>query len=101
MPGFLRGLAEEMRQEVRREVVLRWQELRALEIVWAEVRGEFDGEDAVHPELRREAQEAAQKLRELGRQLGLRRLEEPAEALVDQVRDCLDHAFKLLNLVEL
>jgi hypothetical protein len=97
---FLRGVAAELRYEALQEVSLRWRELRALEIVWAEVAAEFDGEDPVHPELRQKAAETEVKLRELARELHLRHLPEPEEALVAMTRELLDHAFAYLNLVE-
>ena len=96
---LLRGLIKEVRDEVLESLALRWQELRALETVWAELASEFDGEDPVHPDLRAQAADTAARLRALAEALAAkRRLVEPDDALLDQYRSHINASFQQLGL---
>ena len=65
VPEFLRGLAGDLRDSIRERVAGRWQELRAVELEWEEIKAEFGGEDIVHPDLRARAATTAATLRDL------------------------------------
>lgn len=100
IPEVLRGVAEEVRHEALNRLGLHWKELRALESVWAELATEFEGEDPLHPDLRTKATDTAATLRSLAAELGgRRRLVEPDEAMLDEVRSLVEGAFKQLGLV--
>ena len=51
IPVFLRGIAQEIRRDLREVLMLRWKEQRAAEFVWDEIAKEFDGLDVREPEL--------------------------------------------------
>ena len=87
-------VAEVLEARLRGDLVQRWKELRAAEIVLEEMREEFGGEDAAHPKLRQSLGECklkVQELREGMERFGLPvELEEPDQELVEQVRGLLD-----------
>jgi hypothetical protein len=95
---FLRSLAAELRDDLLGVLALRWQELRAVELVWDELSEEFAGEDPVSRELRASAAEVATTLRALAREMGgTRHLAEPDEATVEEARKAVDDAFRQLE----
>jgi len=98
VPEFLRGLALEMRTNLQEALVLRWQELRALEIVWNEIAAEFDGEDTLHPELRREANDTGAKIKALAGKKA-KSLPGPEDPMVTDTRELVDQAFEALGLI--
>jgi hypothetical protein len=102
VPEFLRGLSHDLSANIEAELALRWQELRAVEIVWDEIALEFDGEDAAHPDLR--ARAAATKEKAVGLAAKLhpprRKLPKPKEELVAMTRNIVDQAFDALGLVK-
>lgn len=102
VPEFLRGLEAEMRQELHGALLLRHKELRALESVWAEIAAEFDGEDVAHPDLRRQANQTMDRIRQLARKTGKRAktLPEPETWIVEDVRAIVDRAFEAIGLIE-
>ena len=100
VPEFLYGLAGELKREVLEHALLRWRELRALEVVWEEIGTEFGGEDVVDPRLREQATETATLLRECIKELGGRRLPEPGDDFLQRTREVVEQAFTLLHLVE-
>ena len=97
---FLRSLAREQRRDLVEVLALRWQELRAVELAWAELATEFGGEDPVGPELREIAVEGATALRALATELGAtKRLTEPDEEMIAELEAALDEAFARLDLM--
>lgn len=97
VPMFLRELQGELETSIRHELSLRWRELRALEIVWAEVDAECDGEPATEQQVRDRAGKTKARLKALAEQLASKgpkpRLPEPAPEFVDQVRAVLHSAY--------
>jgi hypothetical protein len=103
VPQFLAAVAEDLRREVHEGLVLRWQEIRAVEVVWDEVALEFDGEDPVAPELRAKAAEVKTALLDLNRRISgarARTLPEADKAAITRMRELVDEAFKALGLLE-
>ena len=104
VPMFLRELQRELETSIRREVSLRWRELRALEIVWAEVDAECDGEMATEQQVRNLAEKTKARLKVVAGQLAPKgskpRLPEPAPEFVDQVRAVLKSAYTQHGWVE-
>ncbi len=95
---FLRSLAREMRTELLADIALRWQELRAVELLWDEIADEVAGEDPVGPETRAKADEVAALLESLAKELGRSScLVEPDAAMVAEARETVDQAFKQLE----
>ena len=100
-PDFLRGLAAQLRSETLDEVVGRWQELRAVEAVLAEIAADFDGEEVLVPEQREQADDAAARLEALARELGFKgAVPEPGDELVQLARGSLERGLAHLRLVE-
>jgi hypothetical protein len=80
-----------------------WQELRAEEIVQAEIAAEFDGEDPVAAEVRDRFRETKECLDQLLSQLAGRRKRkrpEPEEAMLDRYRAIVDGTFEKLGLIK-
>ena len=104
VPEFLRGLVGELRTDLRRELSLRWRELRALETVWAEIAEEFDGEPVTDASARKLAAEAKTKLQEVARALApvgyTPRLPAPSADFVDQVREVVKQAYERMGWIE-
>ena len=100
VPEFLAGLAEELRLDTLAEVRLRWQELRALDMVWDAIRDEFDGEDPVQPTLRESARATAETLQALAQRCGLKKLPEPTQAFLDRTWGVVDRSYDALKLVK-
>ena len=101
---FLRGLAKELRTDIRRELSLRWRELRALETVWAEIAEEFDGEPVTDPSVRKLADEIRTKLQAIAKMLEAEgqalRLPKPSADFVDQVREAVQQAYERMDWIE-
>jgi len=88
-------VADALEARVRGELMQRWKELRATEVVLEEAREEFGGEDPAHPKLRESLNECklkAQELREAMRWATGGELPDPDESLLDGVRGLLDRA---------
>jgi hypothetical protein len=103
VPLFLRGLFDELRVMMLQNADQCWREMRALEIVWAEVGDEFDGVDPVHPDLRSRLSETREALGALMEQLAgpkKRKRPEPDGQLVGEVRKMIDQAFEKLGLLK-
>ena len=104
VPDFLRGLAKELRKDMWSDLSLRWRELRAVEIVWDEIAGEFDGEPIVDEKMRRLRDETRDKLMQLSGVFSAngqkKRLPEPAAAFVDQLRDAVKQAYIHMGWIE-
>jgi hypothetical protein len=95
---FLRSLAREQREDLLSVLALRWQELRAVELVWDELAAEFGGADPVEPQFREKVAEAAGRMRALAREMdGTHRLVESDETIVMQARQAVDDAFQALE----
>jgi hypothetical protein len=97
IPAFLRGLAAELRSDMAADVRQRWQELRALETVWAELAGDFDGVNPVTPELRAFCDDTKARLKVLASELGVKRLPEPEAAQLTALREEADRSFRQLG----
>lgn len=84
----VRDFALERRSSLVDKVVQRWQELRAIEMVWDEIARTFDGEDAVSPDRRQSMTSLQARLQRLAAALpkGKRLLTGPDEAQVEQIR---------------
>lgn len=107
VPEYLRGLAQELRRDLGRELSLRWRELRALETVWAEIAAEFDGEPVTEHEVRTRVAETKGKLQELAAALAgdgggnkLRRLPAPTAEFVDGLREVVRQSYERLGWLE-
>lgn len=99
VPEFLRGVAEELRVETLRDLASIWRQVRALELVWDELASEFGGVDPVHPSLRAKTAALATRLRAIASELGgKRRLGEPDEVMLDQLRATAKEGFDHLGL---
>ena len=101
-PTFLRSLSADVREDAFKELCVRWQELRAVEIVAAEIAQSFDGEDPLPPEIRQQVDATRLSVAEIRRSLFARprRLPEPSEDFMDRTRDLVDQGFRALNLIE-
>jgi hypothetical protein len=101
--GFLRQLWFELRDSLLSEAESLWQELRAEQIVQAEIAAEFDGEDPVVTETREKFRETKKCLdKMLGELAGprKRKRQEPDEAMLDRYRDIVDGTFQKLGLIK-
>jgi len=102
VPLFLRSLAEEVREDAFKEVCVRWQELKAMEIVAEEIAQHFDGEEPLPAETRTRLESCKETLTRLN--AGLfnkpRRLPEPTPQLLEEVRGLVDRGLAALGLVE-
>jgi hypothetical protein len=91
---FLRSLAAELRNDLVEVLALRWQELRAVELLWDELTDEFGGADPVDPQFREKVVDAAARMKALAKEMNAtRRLVEPGEAVVAEARRAVDDAF--------
>ena len=69
-PGSWLERAEGLVAQVRRDLLIRWQEVLAIEALLDEVAEEFSGEDLALPDLRQWLAEAKENLEMVGRVLG-------------------------------
>ena len=101
-PFFLCGVAEDIQSQLRDQLKLRWQEVRALEILWTEIAAEFGGADPRHPELKAKADELSADARELATRLFARprKAPEPTDEVLAGMRERVDRAFGYLGLIE-
>ena len=103
LPDFLRRLERELRGEGLQRLLLIWQELGALELMWAEISQECDGEDLRCPELIVEFTEARERLQKLLMTVSPRHARKPpepsAEILAD-FRKAVDEAMRFMSLRE-
>jgi len=82
-------------------VTLRWQELRGLEIVWAEITSEMDGVDPRDPDMVALSRETAERLRVVFHKVSKqRRPPEPSEAILEDMHKRVDQAFSFFGLKE-
>jgi hypothetical protein len=101
--GFLRRVWFELRDSLLSEAESIWQELRAEEIVQAEIAAEFDGEDPVVAETWETFRETKECLDNLLSELAgpkKRKRPEPDEAMLDRYRDIIDGTFEKLGLIK-
>ena len=100
---FLLDLARVLRKQLLESVRNKWQDLRAVETIWAEVAAELDGEDPADLESRRLLTGTREKLQDLAGGLAGRRaqrLSEPSVEVVERFRELVPRAFGYLNLAE-
>jgi hypothetical protein len=94
--------------ELRRslQAAIRWtrQQARALEIVWAELALEFDGEPPALPSARQILKETKEGLAVLAKQVAaggrVRRLPEPSDTILDKCREVIENAARLMKVRE-
>ena len=98
--AFLCSLAADIRRELQERLDQRWQELEALEIVWAEIAANFDGQDPRHPDLRQQTATATEQLRSLLEKTAgkTHRPAKPTEEVIESMRSLVDRAFGHFNL---
>src|SRR5690606_10148530 len=95
---FLRSLAKEVREAFVAALALRWQELRAVELLWQELSEKFGGADPVDPQFRDKAKTASARLQALAREFNATsRLMDPPEAVAAEARRAVDEAFDRLE----
>ena len=95
---FLRSLARDLRNDLVEVLALRWQELRAVELVWDELAEEFGGADPVDPQFREKVAEASGRMQALAKEMNAtRRLLEPDEDVLAEARKAVDDAFARLE----
>ena len=95
---FLRSLAAELREDLLDVLALRWQELRAIEVVWVELSAEFGGADPVDPQFRAKVAEASERMQALAKELNATtKLIDPGEPVVAEARKAVDEAFQRLE----
>jgi hypothetical protein len=100
VPEFLRSLAAELREEAFNVLSFRWQELRAVELVTAEIAVTFDGEDPLQPEVRQWLDATKLTAREHLARLGRKRLPEPSEEHLQHTHKLVDNGFAAMGLTE-
>ena len=93
--GDIAGMIDALHERLRAEMQQRWRELRAVEIVAAELALEFDGEDPLRPIHRADLDEAKTILQGMQEPLGLClggtiMLPEPDEDSVEETRSLLE-----------
>jgi hypothetical protein len=100
VPEFLRSLAAEVREDAFKELCVRWQELRAVEIVLDEIAETFDGEDAMPPDARAWLISCRATALAYQPRLGKKRLPEPTEDFLQRAQALVDQGFEALGMVE-
>ena len=103
VPEFLRGLEHEVRQSLLEQTLLFWRQLRALEVLWAEIFEQVDGEDLRHPDIVDQATATRTKLLALMAELAPRPSKsppEPDEELVAGLRTHVEEAMRLMGYRE-
>lgn len=99
VPAFLRGLAQESRNYAFQELSVRWQELRAVELVTGEIAVSFDGEDPLHPEVRGWIETSRQQVASVHERLGdRRRLPDPGDDDLEVTRDLIEQGLVALGV---
>jgi hypothetical protein len=100
VPEFLRSLAAEIREDAFKELCVRWQELRAVEIVAGDISQIFDGEDALHPDVHEWLDACRQAGLRYMKRLGKKRLPEPADDYLERTHALVDQGFAALGLAQ-
>ena len=97
----LETILEQLSEMLRSGIVMRWTEIRVVDILLEEIAGSFDGEDPLKPNIREgleKARASVEKLARVGGAYGWAvELEEPTEADVQEFRDALNRGEKLLG----
>jgi hypothetical protein len=97
--GLLCSVAEDIRRGLQGEAEFRWQELRAVQAVWREVREQFDGEDPCLPEVGARAEEVERGLKAVLEKASRgRRALEPTEETLEAVRQRVEEALSYIGL---
>jgi len=100
LPEFLRGLERDIKTGGLKRLLLLWQELRGLELVWAEITGECDGDDLRRPDLVEQATTLRSRLFELIQNASpkhAKKLPEPNEEALRGIRDQVDEAMRMMG----
>jgi hypothetical protein len=100
LPEFLRSLASEVREDAFKELSFRWRELRAVEIVAAEISETFDGEDPLPADVRQRLDACKRRAQGYLEQLEKKRLPEPSEDFLARAQALIDEGFAALGLAE-
>lgn len=101
LPTYLDGLAASCRRVYLEEASHRWQELRAIEILWDEICGEFGGEDVVRLELRQKLLQARECLGTVFEDCHRKRRPEPPMELVESYRQHVRDVIRMFGLEHL
>jgi len=94
------NVTERVESRIRLELVSLWEELRAIDIVVAEVAEEFDGEDPLRPIMRGIVETTRKKLTDLHEVLSSPdsiELKEPGEEALDLVRTYFENGKRLMS----
>ena len=97
---FLRSLAAELRDDAYEELSVRWRELRAVEVVAEEIAESFDGEGALHPDVRGWLASCREQAQTYLQQLGKKRLPEPGDDHVQRAQQLVDRGMAAMSLTE-
>jgi hypothetical protein len=103
LPLFLRGLERDVRASGLQRLLMLWQELRGLEMLWAEIAGECDGEDLRHPDLIAEAALLRTRLLDLIQAVSPKHAKkppDPSEEALAGVRRHVDEAMRMMGFRE-
>jgi hypothetical protein len=101
-PYFLRSLAQEIREDLQKELLFRWQELRGVEVVAAEIGASVDGDDILEPETRAQLDATIAAVRTLNNKVSSkpRPLPEAGVEFLEQSRSLMNQGFAALKLVD-
>jgi hypothetical protein len=84
-------------------LLLLWQELRGLELVWAEIAGECDGDDLRHPDLVAETTALRSRLQELIQNVSAKHAKKPpapSEESLRGIRHQVNEAMRMFGFRE-
>jgi hypothetical protein len=95
MPQYLLDLSGDVLDIQWELAAPRWKQMRALEIVWAELCDEFDGEDIVQPDRRGYLKDAKSLIQRLFQAGPRRKWPEPEPELVENFRQ---HVLDVLGM---
>jgi hypothetical protein len=103
LPLFLRGLAKDVKASGFQRLLMLWQELRALEILWAEIAEECDGDDLRNRDLISGADDIRPRLIKLLEGASPKRAKKPPEPSAEvlaSVRHHVDEAMRMFGFRE-
>ena len=98
VPEFLRSLAIQARDDAVANVTHLWKEMLALEAVTADLAAEFAGEDILLSEQQQRLEETRERLREVAKKIGLRKLPvAPDDGTMLVYRAAVEDSFRQLG----
>jgi hypothetical protein len=98
LPLFLRGLEWDIRAGGLQRLLLLWQEMRALELVWEEIAGDCDGEDLRHRDVVAEATALRSRLLELIQDASPKRAKKPPEPNEEALTGVRHHVAEAMRM---